>query len=473
MEDVRRTREGTTTPSAGTVPPQPAAPPEGEPLPADGPEAEAAARRASDRRFLVAILVALAALGALALVKKLSTLFLALPILQALVWPMLAARRKGPRELGALFVAPTSAGRAALATGWVLLLASLFTTNENVRLLVCAVLASAAVAAPLARDDLARVRLARELPARSRVGQPTPVRYLLENTSRRSASAVLVRDALGGGAKPVAVEAVFDAVDRGEEASAETSVVFLRRGRRRLRPAMLSARDPLGLFVASFATAAPAETLVHPQEGRATRALIARLAGAAATSGRAIAPPPGLDHLYGVREFREGDDPRRIHWRTTARRGVQTLVDWREERTRRVVVALSRCDGRGLAHDQRFERAVSLAATALRACVAARLPARLVLGSEPAGREPGVAVRGPRGLGAALDALALVRTGGERRPERALERFEAARGSHALVWVSAGGEALAARLAGEGLGAAVVWLRADDPAIARWVRDLP
>ena len=151
---------------------------------------------------------------------------------------------------------------------------------------------------------------------------------------------------------------------------------------------------------------------------------------------------------------------------------MTTFVEWREEQARRVIVALSRCEGKGIEHDRRFERAVSIAATVLHAAARSGIPSRLVLGG-PEG-ERGFEVRGRRGLASALDALALVRAGGTRKPESALERFDRDPSGMTLVWVGSHSDPEVARRveSARGRGVGVLHLRADDPRLKRYVGGL-
>jgi uncharacterized protein (DUF58 family) len=471
---------GAEDPAQARRAPEGAAPVEGEPpapSTAPGPHrdaaSEAALRRTEARRAWRLWLLAPVPLALLLWLDSVTAFLAAVAVLQIAVWPIYGRRRVRPARPGAALLAATPEGKAWMFVLWSLVLAALFVDNPAVRLLVCSVFATVAASAPAVRANVARVFLARETERRARAGAPTPVVWRLENPSRRTAVGLVVRDRLGIGSTPQAADLVFDAVRPGGAATASTVVVYERRGWRRFRPALVSSRFPLGLFSVTYETPAPAETLVHPREGRVSPALLARLRGASAASGRAVARRQGIDHFHGLREWREGDDPRRIHWRTTARRGQRTFMEWREEETRRVTVVLGASPGRGPDADRRFERAVSVVATVARACVRGRLPLRVVLGQdgEPVG---GLVTSDPRRHQAVLDALAVVRADAQRRPETCLDDEETVRGA-TIVWVSARDEPETVerleRLRGRGLR--VVRLRATDPGLSRWVRGLP
>ncbi|MCC7138366.1 MAG: DUF58 domain-containing protein [Planctomycetes bacterium] len=437
------------------------------PATADG---ERARRRASDRRARGVLVAVAAALVALSWLDSLPALFLGLVLLQAatIAASVRRGRVAGTRgvETGAPRVTTTASGRGWLSVAWGLVLVGIFLDSAPLRLAVCLGFAVSVASWPLVRANGARIVLRRRVPARARAGAPSEVAYEVATEDRRVARAVVVADNLGLLARPGAIEVAFDLVT-ATPTQATVPVTFERRGWKRLRSPRVSSRFPLGLFEVACDLAAPAEVLVHPREGRATPVLLTRLSGSDAPRAAAMRPQPGTEELYGLRAFRAGDDPRRIHWRTTARRGETTVVERRDEGFGEVVVALGRGVGRGGDADRRFERAVSVAATVVRAAVRHGVPARLLLGERAA--PAGLVVRGRTGLLRALDALAEVRAvadrdGGERRPSAALG---ALRTPGTVVWVTAGGDEVAPTVAD------ALVLRADDPDLARWVRGLP
>ena len=437
----------------------------GEGGPSTAEEAHGRRRRAGRRALWIAGL-AWPALAVVALLDSLPALFLALVLAQ--VAAVVAARRRRARPRvpdDAVAVLPTTAARAWFPVVWGLMLVAIFLGTAPVRLGLCLLLACSAAAWPLARLHAERVRLVRRLPGRARAGAPTSVEYVLASDSRRPAGPFLVRDGIGVHTRPATVEAIFDVVPPGGEAVATATVVFERRGLRRMRPVEVSSRAPVGLFEARFVARAPAEVLVRPAEGRPTAALLSRLTGASRESARPAVARAGTDEFHGLRAFREGDDARRIHWRTTARRGERTYVERRDDASRRALVVLGRGADRSPAADRVFERAVSVAATVLRAAVRAGVPARLLLGGVDGAT---TAVRGARGLERALDALAHVRSDGGRRPLAALERVALGEGT-TVVWVDAGGDGPGPR----SRPGDVLLLRCNAGDLTRWVGGLP
>jgi uncharacterized protein (DUF58 family) len=365
----------------------------------------------------------------------------------------------------------TPRGKTLLAVLWSSGAMALLLRQHLLFLLAALLLGAALSSWLLARRNLRRARVVREAPARARAGRRTPVAWRVE-ASGGDAVGVLVRDGLDGASRPGVVEAAFAVVPAGRSREATAWTTFERRGLRRLRAPTVSTSFPLGVFSLSRAGAESA-LVVRPREGTPTPALLARLRGDEGSSSALEMRRAALDRFHALREFREGDDPRRIHWRTTARRGVRTFAEWRSEAGRRVVVVLGR-GVRGRDSERRFERAVSAAATVVSACARERLPVRLLLGRPPREGTRGAPERGVRGVEAALDALALVRVGEARDPAQDVASVGAG-APRTVVWISAGPEpgVDAAARAAAGRGGIVLHLRVDEPGIERFVRGLP
>ena len=353
----------------------------------------------------------------------------------------------------------------------------MFLPSASFRLLACLLFACAVAAWPLAARNVGRATVRRRTPARACVGVPTELEFVARNPTRRAAQGLRVEDDLGLVARPAAIEATFETLRAGAEATARVSITFQRRGRRRLRPVRVSSAHPLGIFAATRDTEAPVEVLVRPRELAPRAALLARLRGRASEPLRARALRVGPDEFHGLRAWREGDDTRRIHPRTSARRGAPTFVERREEPARRVIVALASCQVRDRSTDVAFERAVGAAAGILRAAARFGCATTLVLsdateadGPEAAGV---VVVRRAGELGRALDALAVVKADGGRDPRAVFARGRLRTVGAVLVWISATPEgAHDVPGAVEGVDPRRrVRLRADDASFARLVED--
>lgn len=135
-----------------------------------------------------------------------------------------------------------------------------------------------------------------------------------------------------------------------------------RRGHYVIGPGRVAWTDPFGLVQVPRPTGDASGLIVFPRleplVGRIPRAASSASARSAAAAALATGP-----ELFTTREWRPGDDMRRIHWRSTARMG--TVMVRQEDRPRRdrATVVL---DDRPSAYDgddDAFERAVEAAAS--------------------------------------------------------------------------------------------------------------
>lgn len=142
------------------------------------------------------------------------------------------------------------------------------------------------------------------------------------------------------------------------------ALVGSERGRFRIGPLLVRSLDPFGLARNDMAFATTTEIAVTPRIHELGR-LQAGVAGASAEWHSARAGLVGQDDVL-VREYRRGDDVRRVHWRSTAR--VGELMVRREEQSWQPSTRLL-LDNRRWAHAGQgskgsFEWAVSAAASA-------------------------------------------------------------------------------------------------------------
>jgi len=372
-----------------------------------------------------------------------------------------------------LRVRPTQPGTVYLWTIGVFSLTLLVLGENLVFLLGAFALGCAAVAWIFARRNMRDLTFERLLPERTTAGTAMPLTWRVRNRRRTAAVGVEIEDRPTRGSRPVCLEVEFPVVAAADEALCSTSLVFGRRGVVDLARGHVevASRFPLGLFRASRVLEVSGRVTVRPREGRATPALLERLRGRRLTDRRRHLGA-GDDVIYGVREFREGDDPRRIHWRTTARRGALVMSEWRAEQGREVLVVLGRGLGAGGPAARHFEVAVRAAATLWRLCAREHVRARLVLGGK---RDPVLGEGGPaarRALEGGLDRLASVAAQGARRPRGGLRTLVQAGAARTVIYVAAGHEAgvEADLAAAAGRGGTWLLLRADQDALGRWIQ---
>jgi uncharacterized protein (DUF58 family) len=116
---------------------------------------------------------------------------------------------------------------------------------------------------------------------------------------------------------------------RGSRLAAEYLLERLPRGRYELRHAKAVIEDPFGLARKEVELPAASTILVYPRLVELDR--LFSDAGASLPEGRRLLmhKPSGFD-LHSVRDYQEGESLRRVHWRSTAKRGrlmVKELED--------------------------------------------------------------------------------------------------------------------------------------------------
>jgi uncharacterized protein (DUF58 family) len=142
----------------------------------------------------------------------------------------------------------------------------------------------------------------------------------------------------------------------------------LPRGRYEVEKAEVVLEDPFALERVSVPLHAPGAVVVYPR--------LVALEGLFSESGRhaqdgrrlLLRRPTGFD-LHSVREYEQGESLRKVHWRSTARRG-QLMVKELEDAPRDEVVVLLDCDPAGavgVPPDSSFDAAVRAAGSILHA----------------------------------------------------------------------------------------------------------
>jgi uncharacterized protein (DUF58 family) len=209
-----------------------------------------------------------------------------------------------------------------------------------------------------------RVRATRDItPLRVPAGQAALVSLRVDNTSRLSTGLLLAEDTVpySLGARP---RFVLDRIEAGGSRTVTYPVQCDHRGRYAIGPLNVQVADTFGLARLGAPAAGTGMLVVTPAITALQRAPFTGTwlgDGGARTSTAATA---GEDDVV-PRAYRDGDDLRRVHWRSTARYGE--LMVRREERhwRNRVVLFL---DTRAAGHAGRgpgssFEWAVSAAAS--------------------------------------------------------------------------------------------------------------
>lgn len=185
-------------------------------------------------------------------------------------------------------------------------------------------------------------------------------RVVLHGTTTDRIPLLALTEIIDGGMR--VARFVLSPAPAGASIEATYRIPTARRGRHELGPLLAIIGDPLGLAQRAWEVADVTDIIVRP---RVHAVLAPRRAGGGdqdprADGARVPAFEPAGEFL-GLRDYEPGDDPRRVHWRSTARLGELVVRQDEAAAPGRVVLLL---DTRRSAHDDAsFEVAVEAIAS--------------------------------------------------------------------------------------------------------------
>ncbi|HVR28768.1 MAG TPA: DUF58 domain-containing protein [Thermoanaerobaculia bacterium] len=273
-------------------------------------------------------------------------------------------------------IRPTKVGIWFVALTLLLGIAATNTGNNALYMVVALMLATLIVSGVLSRNDVRRVDV--ELTPPEEVFADSPAAFQVEITNR---GRVLPRWLLLISFSDQASTLLCSSLPRGGRRGAVIELAFPRRGLHRIGAAHLATLFPLGLFRKGMRQRLDREVLVFPRLV-AGRHLVRRSTTAI---GETQDRRAGWGHdLHSLRALRTGDDPRRIHWKQTARTGKLIFMERQAERSRRITVVVDNAldPAQGAAGEDRLEQRISEAAAAVLAYLAAGFEVELVTRSE-------------------------------------------------------------------------------------------
>jgi uncharacterized protein (DUF58 family) len=247
----------------------------------------------------------------------------------------------------------------AYLVGCVILgLAAVNTGNNALMALLGLALGSYVVSGTWSRQVLGAIEAMVELPTEVYAGRPAVVGIELANTSGVfPAYGLVVRDAED---HPVVRESVLAV---GGRRSHSVEIEFPHRGWHQLGPWRLEVLLPLGFFLKSKVLVRDRRVLVYPRLLPSSAASVRR--GGGRRSPDALESRGREGEVTQLRDYREGDEVRAMHWKQTARQQHMVVVE-RQRATERPVFYVvdprleDPTDPRQL---EQFERLVSEVAT--------------------------------------------------------------------------------------------------------------
>jgi len=307
----------------------------------------------------------------------------------------------------------TTRGRSFVAAGVAVLVAAAATSQKDLLRVAILLVALPLVSAVVVARTRYRLSSGRRLASpRTAAGQESEVTLRLDNISRLPTGLLLVEDRIPYvlGSRP---RFVLDRVEPRGRREVTYSVRSEVRGRYHLGPLAIRLTDPFGMCELQRSFSSRDTLVVTPAvQSLPVVALSGEWTGSGESRSRSIASS-GEDDA-GTREYRQGDDLRRVHWRSTARLGQ--LMVRREEQPWQARCTLL-LDTRSRAHGgegpgSSFEWGVSAAASIGVHLVRHGYFVRLLTDT---GAHVASAAHDPSGVGsdfegALLDALSVVET---------------------------------------------------------------
>ena len=228
--------------------------------------------------------------------------------------------------------------------------------------------------------SVAYVRLRRPLrviarsltPQQVHVGDECHVRLELANAGRLRSPVLRLADEVSFSTKSStssfqSADLLVAPVRADERATVDYRLPTGERGRVIAGPLTLTVADPLSMSARRFQIGGRADALVYPAMHPIGPP--PRLPGSSFDAVRRSPMAQSGDELYGLRPFQRGDDPRRIHWRSSAHHDELIVRQFEEfSHTHTTLLLDTRNEVAGAEADsERFETMVSAAASICRA----------------------------------------------------------------------------------------------------------
>jgi uncharacterized protein (DUF58 family) len=238
-------------------------------------------------------------------------------------------------------------------------LATLNTGNNLLYLLLGGLLGLIVVSGWLSEQAIRHVRIVRRTP-HGVAGEPLTVTYEVHNGKRRLPTLALeLREA------DAPIVSFLPMVAAGRSAFARADVTFGRRGVYRLHRFTLSTTFPFGLFIKERDVVFPGTVVVWPRSDLRVRDASRGGARARRSGAQAAALAGGRGDYRSLRPYTPGDDPRDVHWRSTARYAQPVVREYERDAAETLWLAVELRTSQAEAAEQAIEIAASLAARAL------------------------------------------------------------------------------------------------------------
>lgn len=224
-------------------------------------------------------------------------------------------------------IRPTREGWGFLFLTLALGVAAFNTGNNLLYLLVSTLLGLIVASGILSEQAMRGLRLARVTPSEIFADQPALFGVVFTNIKRKRSTNSVALESPRVGARGVHVR-YLPLLKPGQEALVTFEERFPRRGRQRLPGVRVVTRFPFGLFLKASRPLASQDVLVYPEVKPLKPEDLFGLGGGGSEPERRVGH--GAE-LHNLREYHWGDDPRLIHWKSSARAGALMIRELEAE----------------------------------------------------------------------------------------------------------------------------------------------
>jgi len=208
----------------------------------------------------------------------------------------------------------------------------------------------------------------RQVPENGIVSEPMVFKYTVVNTRRHlGIYSIRLVELVAPGNLEDPPRAYIPYLGPGESCTFQVLATPMRRGVLKTRGVRVASRFPFGLMTRFWTLPDPQQVAIYPPLGKLRRQILPERGtfdfhlGTVRTRYRGSS-----EEFYALREYRQGDNPRLIHWKRSAQTGELLVREMTQFAPHRFVIILDTYlpDLEELP-DPRFEQAVSFVATVL------------------------------------------------------------------------------------------------------------
>jgi len=214
---------------------------------------------------------------------------------------------------------------------------------------------------------LKKIQVMRNVPRQAMAGETVRVDLTIASNKKWLSSWLMaVSDQIRNEHEQLHAGVMFTRIPAGESRTAQYQMRLMQRGRYVIGPLQISTRFPLGLVERGLVVDQQDVILIYPRLGNLSpRWRQQKLIAADMVHHHQTVRGVFEDEFHHIREYRQGDNPRAIHWRTSARINNLMVRQYHQSRDQDMAVLLdlwlpSNPQNSDL---DRVERAISFAAT--------------------------------------------------------------------------------------------------------------